>query len=247
DPDRREGRAALFLGMAVLAVAAIVGVRLFWGSFLCLLLVDYLWNGWHFASQHQGVLAIYGRTTGGAGTPWPDRWGVRLFVCYVIARTAEWAVGWLEEYPGATAALRWADLAVLVVPATLLVRAFLNRPWERLPRTVYLASGCGLYAALFLALREHATTLVLALTTAGALFDATECVAVVTHYAWRRRATGSGGLFRVMAGRWVLVLGAYLLLWGLSAVVLESWGGEVWRGLNLWAAFLHYAYDGMIW
>jgi hypothetical protein len=37
------------------------------------------------------------------------------------------------------------------------------------------------------------------------------------------------------------------VLFGLSAVVLQRLGAEVWLGLNLWAAFLHYAYDGMIW
>ena len=47
--------------------------------------------------------------------------------------------------------------------------------------------------------------------------------------------------------RWLLVLVGYVVLFGLSAAVLQRLGAEVWLGLNLWAAFLHYAYDGMIW
>src|SRR5262249_57489311 len=68
DPDRRGGRTWLFAGIAVLAAALVLSVRLATGAFLCLLLVDYLWNGWHFAAQHYGVLRIYDRTAGGG---WP--------------------------------------------------------------------------------------------------------------------------------------------------------------------------------
>src|SRR5688572_15043674 len=65
DPDRREGRTGLFVALAVLALAAVAGVKLFTGAFVCLLLIDYVWNGWHFASQHFGVLRIYARKAGG--------------------------------------------------------------------------------------------------------------------------------------------------------------------------------------
>ena len=32
-------------------------LRLVSGGFLCLLLIDYVWNSWHFAAQHAGILA----------------------------------------------------------------------------------------------------------------------------------------------------------------------------------------------
>src|SRR5687767_6967580 len=48
DPDRREGRAGLFLSFALLAAVLIGGVYLSTGEFRCLALVDYVWNGWHF-------------------------------------------------------------------------------------------------------------------------------------------------------------------------------------------------------
>ena len=100
---------------------------------------------------------------------------------------------------------------------------------------------------LLLALRDGQTVLVAALATASSLFHAVEYLALVTHYAWRRRTGGSTGLFRTLAERWLLVLVTYVVLFGLSAAVLGRLGAEVWVGLNLWAAFLHYAYDGMIW
>src|SRR6185369_11459093 len=65
DPRRREGRTWLFVVLALLALALVWGVWLSTGAFVCLLLIDYLWNGWHFASQHAGVLRIYSRKAGG--------------------------------------------------------------------------------------------------------------------------------------------------------------------------------------
>jgi hypothetical protein len=246
DPDRREGRTRWFVVLAGLALAVVLGVRLGTGALVCLFLIDYLWNGWHFASQHHGVLRIYGRKVGG-GWPGLERWGLRLFVLYVIARTAGWSTGWLEEVPNGLPLLHTLDLVLLGVPAVLLAVELRDRSPQRLGKRVYLASVCGLYGGLLLALRAASTPLVLALTTASAMFHAVEYLAIVTHYAWRRQAHGSAGLFRAMAGRWLGVLAAYLLLLGLFGVLIHRQWGEWWLGLNLWAAFLHYTYDGMIW
>ncbi|MCI0465111.1 MAG: hypothetical protein L0Z62_49955 [Gemmataceae bacterium] len=246
DPDRREGRSGWFVALAALALAVVGGVWLSSGAFVCLFLIDYIWNGWHFASQHHGVLRIYSRKVGGS---WPglERWGLRLFIFYVIARTAGWSTGWLEETPVGLPLLHTLDLLVLAVPAGLLSLELRERAPARLGKRVYLASVCGLYAGLLLALRAASTPLILALTTASAMFHAVEYLAIVTHYAWRRQAHGSAGLFRIMAGRWLGVLAAYVVLLGLFGVMLERQWGELWLGLNLWAAFLHYTYDGMIW
>jgi hypothetical protein len=248
DPDRREGRPRRFLVLALLGLVTIAGVKLTTGAFVCLLLVDYVWNGWHFASQHFGVLRIYSRKAGG-GWPRLERYGLRLFIFYVIARTAGWSTGWLEDSPDGLALLRGLDLAVLALPVCLLGFELFDRKGSRplFGKRIYLASVCGLYAALLLALRDGQTVLVAALTTASSLFHAVEYLALVTYYAWRRRTDGSEGLFRTLAERWLLVLLSYVVLFGLSALVLQRLGTEVWQGLNLWAAFLHYAYDGMIW
>jgi len=246
DPDRREGRTTLFVALAVATLAVVLGVRLLEGQFLCLVFIDYLWNGWHFASQHHGVLRIYARKVGG-GWPRLERHGLRLFIFYVIARTAGWATGWLEADPDRATVLRALDLGALCLPVLLVIGEW-RRPARRpLPKLTYLLSVCGLYSALLLALNLRASVLVIALTTATATFHAVEYLAIVTTYAWRRQTTGSAGLFRVMAGRWLGILSAYAVLLGLFAVLLEQHLAEWWLGLNLWAAFLHYAYDGMIW
>src|SRR5947209_562744 len=119
DPDRREGRPRRFLVIALLGLVAVLSVKLTTGAFVCLLLVDYLWNGWHFASQHFGVLRIYSRKAGG-GWPRLERHGLRLFIFYVIARTAGWSTGWLEESTRGLALLRGLDLVMLVLPVLLL-------------------------------------------------------------------------------------------------------------------------------
>jgi hypothetical protein len=255
DPSRREGRTWLFVALALLAAVVVAGVWLSTGAFLCLLLIDYLWNGWHFASQHAGVLRIYSRKAGG-GRPWLEREGLRFFIFYTIARTAGWSTGWLEGVSGGMDALHALDLCMLVVPALLLALELKDGLLLRLPKMAYLVSVSGLYSALLLALRGHHAALILSLAAAGALFHAVEYLALVTHYAWRQssphsaQASGSerepaASLFRQMAERWLAFLAAYLVLLGLCAWLME--GLEFWLGLNLWAAFLHYAYDGLIW
>jgi hypothetical protein len=240
DPDRREGRDGAFAWMAGGVAFVLLGVYSVTGDFPCLLLADFLWNGWHFASQHSGVLAIYARKAG-TSRPLLERWGLRLFICYAIYRIAGWATSWLVESPF------WLDLAMLALPIWLVGGELAAWPW-RLPKLAYLASVCGLYTGLLLAVSFGQRSLVLSLALAGALFHATEYLAVVTCYAWGRRAGGSDGLFRQMAQRWLYVLGLFVAVVGVTAVLAEA--GAVpdwWIGLNLWASFLHYAYDGMIW
>jgi hypothetical protein len=258
DPDRREGRTGLFLGLAV-AAAVLVGCCWLAGrgpgdGFLCLGLVDYVWNGWHFASQHGGVLRLYSRKVGGA-PDWLERYGLRGFIGYAILLTAGWSTGWQEAYPGWRPWLRLLDALALCVPAALLGLALARPSRARVGRCAYLASICLLYGGLIVAVQARERTAVLALTAASATFHAVEYLALVTHYAWRRRHVGCTGLFREMAGRWLGVLVLYVLLLGLVGSSLERWTAglenPLFRDLlvagNLWASFLHYAYDGMIW
>jgi hypothetical protein len=247
DPDRREGRSWLFGSLALASAALVAGVYFCADGFLCLMLIDYIWNGWHFAAQHAGVLRIYARKSPG-GRPWLERHGLRFFICYIIARTAGWTTGWLEEWPGILRGVDLVDWGVLTVGAMLIGLELRDRPW-RVAKLSYLASVCGLYGSLLVALHFRHRPLILGLTTAAALFHATEYIALVTHYAWRRQETGSTGAFRALARHWGLFLVGYVVLLGMLGALVQSldrlpaW----WVGLNLWAAFLHYAYDGLIW
>ncbi|MCX7699516.1 MAG: hypothetical protein N2039_01430, partial [Gemmataceae bacterium] len=65
DPDRREGRGHQLLAVAAAALLLVVGVWSTTGALTCLAVVDYVWNGWHFAAQHHGVLRMYSRKVGG--------------------------------------------------------------------------------------------------------------------------------------------------------------------------------------
>jgi hypothetical protein len=136
---------------------------------------------------------------------------------------------------------------MLALPITLLLTSC--RPSRRfIPKATYLASVCLLYSVLLLALHFDSKELVLALTTGSSLFHAVEYLAIVTHYAVRRRTVGSNGAFRLMARNWFRVLLVYLVALGLLAASVESKTvPDWWMGLNVGMAFLHYAYDGMIW
>jgi hypothetical protein len=55
---------------------------------------------------------------------------------------------------------------------------------------------------------------------------------------------------RVISVYWPLILVCFILLLGSFSLWVNSWSVElatIWQGLNLWAAFTHYAWDGMIW
>lgn len=249
DPDRRagiQGRLAVAAGLALLLV---LGLYVGTGALLCLAVVDFVWNAWHFGAQHAGVLRMYARKFGG-GPDWLERWGIRLFVTYVLIRTVDWVSGWASGDSAAARILQSADFVALILPVALLATAVLRLTRERSGKTIYTASVCCLYASLLLAVRFQAGGQVLVLTTAAALFHATEYLAVVTHYAWRRGTVGSEGPFRAMARHWLAFLGVYAVVLGAIGVSLdrrESSAYEIWVGANLWAALTHYAFDGMIW
>lgn len=249
DPDRRAGQDRKLALVAVLAAALVAGAYLGTGAFLCLAMVDYVWNAWHFASQHAGVLRMYARKVGG-GSARLERWGLRGFVTYAAVRAAGWATGAVEVDPDALFWLHAADLAVLAVPALLLVTNLVGFTADRAGKLCYLASVCLLYSVYVLGLRAGWGGLVLACAAAGSLFHAVEYLAVVTVYARRRRTVGGAGLFRRMSEYWLLFLGVYVVALGVVGAVLaaeDSGLFVVWQGLNLWMALVHYAYDGMIW
>ncbi len=249
DPDRREGHTRLFVGFAVLFAVIVFGVWGFAEELVCLAVLDYLWNSWHFASQHHGVLRMYARKSGG-GPDWLERYGLRLFIVYTILRTAGWLIGGVE----ADAASKWwmnvADLSLVAIPAALLVTNLSGATRARVPKLLYLVSLLGLYCGLLLSLRQDWANGVFVFAAASGLFHAVEYLAVVSHYAGRRRHVGGAGMFREVAKRWVAVLAVYAVALGL----IGSWAADptsglsrLWLAVNLWAAFLHYTYDGYIW
>ena len=247
DRERLQGRPRLFVGLALAAVALCIGVRLATGALTCLLAVDYLWNAWHFAAQHHGMYRIYSRRTE------PDRisglivekWGLRLFLLYVTLRIA----GTTWSRPALEQALGQADWFVALIPLGLIGWDLLRPRSGGWSRSVYLMSVCSLYMCLLGAVHLERPALVLALATASALFHALEYLTVVG-WSVRQRHERSGdrlGLLAWLAPRWGLALGMFILILGGAGWLMDQRLLETWLTINVVIAFLHYAYDGIIW
>lgn len=247
DPDRREGRDWVFPVIAIVTALIIFGLRWAQSSFACLVMIDFLWNAWHFGSQHGGLLRIYGRM-GGGGRPALERWGFRIFVIYVSIRAAGWATGFTEVSPLAQRGLQMLDFSMLIIPALLMVLELVDRPWERLGKLAYLISALTMYTLLLFVIRAGDQFRIFMLAIAYGGFHSVEYFAIITFYAQRRQTTGSPqGAFRRMSRHWLRVMAVYLILFGVIAQYTDREYREWYIGLNLWAAFLHYAFDGMIW
>lgn len=249
DSDRREGRQRALCGVAVMAAIVVLGAYWGTGAFLCLAMIDYVWNAWHFGSQHAGVLRIYSKKNGD-GWPWMERWGLRVFVCYGALRAVGWATGAFEADSHWLTLIRLTDYLILTVPALLLAQILSRYHAELLGQLIYLSSVCLLYTGFILSLHYDWPFGIVVFAAAGSMFHAVEYLAIVTHYAWRRQQIGSEGIFRGLARRWLGFLVVYVLLIGSVGVWMARPDNTlfvVWQGLNLWAAFVHYAFDGMIW
>ena len=249
DPDRRNNRNWLFVSMALIFAALIAGTYFGSKAFLCLGLVDYVWNGWHFASQHSGVLRIYTRKCGG-GSEWLERWGLRFFLFYVILRTSSTILWSLESNALANNVASALDWTVLAIPIAIEVSNLWGWSRDRLPKMIYLNSVLLLYSGYLLASYFQQPRFVLCFATAASLFHAIEYLAIVSNYANRREHIGSDGLIRKLSVHWTLIL----CVFALSIGTLGVWASApshgynvIWQGVNLWAAFTHYAFDGVIW
>jgi hypothetical protein len=245
DHERFSQRRMAFLAVATLIVIGCLGVRLTTGTLTCLLTIDYLWNAWHFAAQHHGIYRIYQRRSSTAFTGLAvEKWALRLFLLYVIVRVAgaTWSYATLER------ALQTVDWLVLAIPAWLVVRD-LSQGRVSWPRTLYLLSMTALYVGVLGAAHFNRPALVLSLTTASALFHATEYLALVSWTVGARHAALDCrlGLLSYVVPRWGLALGCFVLVLGAGGWLLNQHLMKPWLLINVIVAFMHYAFDGMIW
>jgi hypothetical protein len=248
DRERFGERRLAFVVIAVAAVAVVLGVRVATGTLTCLLSIDYIWNAWHFASQHHGIYRIYQRTSPPAlrrGLA-VEKWAMRLFLLYVILRVAgaTWSNVALEQ------SLMTLDWIALTAPAWLLVRdVFSSRGGLALGRSMYLVSVLALYVSLLTAVHLNRPALVLSLATASALFHATEYLTLVAWAVQGRHAARPNqlGALNYLAPRWGLALVIFVLVLGAGGWLLDQRLLKSWLLVNVIVAFLHYAYDGLIW
>lgn len=240
---QRFGR--LFFGLFVLIVAVCLTVRVSTGTLTCLLTVDYIWNAWHFGAQHHGIYRIYGRMTPVGSTRFAEmeKWMMRLLVVYAAVRVA----GWSWPYATVDAWLNGADWVLLALPLGLLIRESAGSLKIHAGRFVYLISVCVLYAAMILAVHYRRLDLVLMLTTASALFHATEYLTIVSWRVKNRRGEGQNDLLGWLMPRWGLTLLLFAGIVGWMSWQLTTRTLQLWLLLNVMVAFLHYTYDGLIW
>jgi hypothetical protein len=272
DRDRFDGRPRAFVGLAVAFAAACGLGYAVWGleGLLVMMAADYLWNAWHFASQHAGVYRIYGRMSRPDLPPAGplDKLLIRVFVTYVFLRMLGVIsmqafdrphTAWLKDLcRSVPLELRWLDVAVLLLPVLILARDLRDyRPSMR-GRLVYLGS-CGLmYSLILVGFRARdggvagVESAILALFFTSAVYHATEYMAIVSWTAKRNRSPR--GIIRHLAPRWLAFLLCFMgVLFVTSLLLMETEISRRYNLVHLWVltnlvvSLLHYAYDGLIW
>lgn len=248
DPHRFASQRWLYSGLAVAVVLICLSVRLTTGQLTCLLAVDYLWNAWHFSAQNHGIYRIYDHLSAAPSLGYAaavEKWTFRGFLLYVIFRVA--GVTWADpEIDGWFAAFDWV---AFVLPCGLVAREFAKHRGRPAGRTCYLWSVLALYSGLLWAVHTRQLGAVLLLTTLSALAHATEYLAIVG-WSVQQRAREHGekmGILGWLAPRWGFAMGVYLVVLGSAGWLIEQGWFEFWLLINVMVAFLHYAYDGLLW
>ncbi|QEG39042.1 hypothetical protein UC8_10030 [Roseimaritima ulvae] len=249
DHQKYADRKWTFMGFTLVVVAACLCLRLGSGSLICLGAIDYLWNAWHFASQHHGIFRIYERrstSSSDARIVRLEKLAFRGFLLYVIARVAGW--GWPDGGLGGQTIAAWLDPAVLVVPGLFIIRQavrWMRRPRDGFPSFAYLTSMLTLFVAMLAAAHWQQSQLVIQLALASAVFHSLEYMSIVTWSVQKSKSTAR--LFNAMARTWLLFLLVFVVVIGAGNYLVSRGWFEFWVLINLMVAFLHYGFDGMIW
>jgi hypothetical protein len=258
DRDRFWAQPWKFGGLAVGLIGlglALVALGAAWPraahSLVLLMMLDYVWNAWHFAAQHAGIARIYGRATRPEQSLKAasfEKMAIRTLVLWTFFRTAVASARHspyvdLSGMPGLFTALEWLDPLVLVAPLVLLARELGTYRPECRGRVLYIGSVVAMYAAQVLAIRAEQYALTAALFLGAAIFHATEYLAVC---AWsvRKKTTG---VWRYTAPRLGLAVLAFMVVMMISNMLIMSASWYAWALMTLLVSLLHYAYDGIIW
>ncbi|MEO9595591.1 hypothetical protein [Rhodopirellula bahusiensis] len=273
DHHKSRDRRWLFAALALAILTVCVGLQMGTGSLLCLGMIDYVWNAWHFSSQHHGIFRIYQRKSPvkpNRKTPDPfetdsdqpktlrrfaqthgsllQKIFFRGFLLYVIARAAGfgWTDGPFPTLPG----MEQLDWLMLVIPATLALSAihrFTRSSDASSASMFYLLSVMSLFTALLLAAHYQNNQLVIQLALASAIFHSMEYMSIVT---WSMKKPGSKTVnnpLTRLSKIWILFLIIFVLVIGLGNYLLSRGYFETWVTINLVVAFWHYCFDGMLW
>lgn len=254
--DRRWKFAAFAAAILVCCLCLQFGT----GSLLCLGLVDYVWNAWHFSSQHQGVYRIYQRVNLGSESETARRIhkiAFRGFMLYVIARVA--GIGWgdgadvmgisLVSATGVKGVFATVDILVLLIPVYFVcteIHRWCFAKTAKAAGVVYLTSVMSLFTAMLLAAHLQKSQLVIQLALASAIFHSMEYMSIVT-WSVRKHDAGIRNPLGQLSKTWFLFLAAFVLVIGIGNYLMSRGFFEFWVTANLIVAFWHYCFDGMIW
>lgn len=268
DKERYAERPRLFLGIAMFTALGILASILTLPTLTLLLVIDYLWNAWHFAAQHSGIGRIYGRVAypTDRGSAFWEKALLRTFIIYVILRLGmslmvEDRIVWLGWLDTIVPYMTWTDLPMLSIPCYLLGRDLLRMSSATVGRVLYMASVLSLYSLIlvlahFQPVTHRINPVMIGALTAITIFHSTEYLAIVSWTVKKRFAPKTTGLLPQLAKRWTLTLAMFMLGLGVSAWLLRVPEGstqtpeasqKIWFVLNMFVSFLHYAYDGIIW
>ena len=213
------------------------------------MMLDYIWNAWHFAAQHAGISRIYGRITRpeqSLSHAEFEKMAIRTFVLWVFFRFAihvasatgyNASLGWLTPW------LAWIDPFVFIPVGVFLVREVSAYRPQCIGRLLYIGSVIALYSSQLLAIRLENRPVMIACFFGGAIFHAVEYLAVCNwsvqkkvNGVWHYQITRSGVAVLVFMA--VIGIGNWLVAW-------QSL--YVWTLITLLVSLLHYGYDGIIW
>ena len=235
------------LGLALVGIAGLVPYAA--NSLMLLMMLDYIWNAWHFGSQHAGISRIYGRITRPEQSlPHAEfeKMAIRILVLWVFFRlaihigtTTQYGenVSWLTPW------LQWIDPFVVIPAAVLLIREFTAFRPQCLGRVFYIGSVIALYSAQLLAIRLENGPWMMAFFFAGAIFHAVEYLAIC-NWAVQKRTTG---IWHYQVTRTGLAVVVFMALLGAANYFVNVQSVYAWQLVTLLVSLLHYAYDGIIW
>jgi len=239
--------ALIGLGLGLVAVAGFVPYAA--SSLMLLMMLDYIWNAWHFAAQHAGISRIYGRVTRPEQTL-PDaefeKMAIRTLVLWVFVRLAihmalatEYAssVAWLAPW------LPWLDPVMVLPSVILLIREITVFRPQTLGRLMYMSSVIAIYSAQLLAIHLESLTWMVAFFFAGAIFHAVEYLAIC-NWSVQKRTTG---IWHYQITRTGLAVIVFMAVLGAANYFVNAQSVYAWQLMTLLVSLLHYGFDGIIW
>jgi len=257
DREKFKQQPGRFIGVGVslvllgLVLAAVGG---YWpkavNSLVPLMMLDFIWNAWHFAAQHAGISRIYARHS---SIQQPDKEvefeksAIRLLVLWVFFRLAMYRGQHQPEFsafslPTVMPFLDWFDPFAVAGIAVVLGKELFRRPFAH-GRVLYLGNMTVLYVLQLVAIRLQAGTWMTALFLGGAVFHAVEYLAIVS-WSVRKKTTG---IWRHLAPRLGVSMLVFMAVLMISNYLLARQSFYVWSLITLLVSLLHYGYDGMIW